>query len=296
MKTVAGIGEILWDIFPERKALGGAPANFAYHAAQFNLDSYVVSAIGKDSLGKEISDNLTEKKLKRLIEWTDYPTGTVQVTVNEAGIPRYEICENAAWDNIPINRQTEELARKCTAVCFGSLAQRSEISRNTIRRFLELVPSEAYKVFDINLRGHYYTREIIHESLLQCNILKINNEEVIEVAKLYDYKNLSKQEIGERLLKEYDLDIVVETMGAIGSYVLTKSEISYIDTPGVQVADTVGAGDSFTGVFVAALLNGQSIRDAHRLAVDVSAYVCTQYGAMPKLPDTFKKQIMTYEK
>jgi fructokinase len=285
MKTIAGIGEILWDIFPERKVLGGAPANFAYHASQFGFEGYAVSAIGKDLLGREIVDNLAEKELNYLIEAIDFPTGTVKVTVDDAGVPRYEICENVAWDHIPFTQQTEALARSCHAVCFGSLAQRHAVSRASIYRFLEWVPDDALKIFDINLRQHFYDKTLIHESLLRCNVLKINDEELLEVARLFNCKDLSEQEICRYLLEAYNLDIVVETKGVAGSYVLTATESSYLDTPKVAVADTVGAGDSFTGSFIAALLHGKSLRTAHQLAVEVSAYVCTQQGAMPQLPD-----------
>jgi fructokinase len=287
MKTIVGLGEILWDVFPERKVLGGAPANFAYHASQFGFKGYAISAVGKDLSGKEILDSLAEKKLNFLIDSIDYPTGTVQVTLDDKGIPQYEICENVAWDNIPFTGQTEELARNCSAVCFGSLAQRNEVSRVTVHHFLELTPDNACKIFDINLRQHFYSKEIIHESLLHCNMLKINDEEVVEVAKLFGFEDFSEEEVCKQLLKDYNLTMVIETKGAVGSYVLTADEISYLDTPKVQVADTVGAGDSFTGTFVAALLHGESIRKAHQLAVEVSAYVCTQHGAMPKLPDAF---------
>jgi fructokinase len=305
MCIVVGIGEILWDCLPDGKVLGGAPANFAYHAAQFGFEAYAVSAVGKDSSGKEILAVLAEKRLNNLIESVDYPTGTVQVTLDEKGVPRYEICEKSAWDNIPFTPQMEALARNCKVVCFGSLAQRSKVSRETILRFLELVPDDSLKIFDINLRQHFYSKEIIHNSLVKCNILKINDEEVIALAKLFyncgsdsqsanaerclnlaKIKQLKSPEIFEqdfckRLLKAYGLKMVVETKGAIGSYVFTTDETSYIDTPKVPVADTVGAGDSFTGAFIAALLQGKSIREAHRLGVDVSAYVCTQKGAMP---------------
>jgi fructokinase len=287
MKTIVGLGEILWDVFPERKVLGGAPANFAYHASQFGFEGYAVSATGKDVLGKEIADSLAAKGLNYLIESVDYPTGTVQVTLGENGIPHYEICENVAWDAIPFTQRTRELAQNCDAVCFGSLAQRSKVSRETIYRFLETVPKDTCKVFDINLRQHFYSKEIIHESLLRCNMLKINDEEVVEVARLFDCKGLSEQEVCLYLLNEYNLNVVVETKGAKGSYAFTANETSYLDTPKIHIADTVGAGDSFTGAFVAALFNGESIRNAHQLAVEVSAYVCMQHGAMPKLADAF---------
>jgi fructokinase len=285
---IVGIGELLWDCLPGGKVLGGAPANFAYHAAQFGFKTYAVSAVGKDSLGKEILDVLAEKRLNHLVESVDYPTGTVQVTLDDQGVPEYEICENVAWDNIPFTTQTEELARNCKAVCFGSLAQRNTVSRETILNFLELVPDDSLKIFDVNLRQHFYSKEIIHRSLVTCNVLKINDEEVKEVAQLFDYHKLDaqspeifEQDFCKKLLKEYDLKIVIETKGAVGSSVFTANETSYIDTPKVQVVDTVGAGDAFTGAFTAALLQGKTIREAHRLAVDVSAYVCTQPGAMP---------------
>ena len=286
--NIIGIGEILWDVFPERKVLGGAPANFAYHASQFGFNGYAISAIGNDELGWEIMGNLADKQLKCLIETVDYPTGTVQVTLNGAGVPQYEICENVAWDNIPYTSQMDELAKHCKAICFGSLAQRNTTSRQTILKFLKQVADTSYKIFDINLRQHFYSKEIIHESLLCSNVLKINNDEVVEVAKLYGFGNMTEQEVCKALMKEYNLNIVIETKGEEGSYVFTSDETSYMDTPKVQVADTVGAGDSFTGAFVAALLSGKSIRSAHELAVKVSAYICTQHGAMPKLPNNFK--------
>ncbi|GBU26425.1 fructokinase [Fibrobacteria bacterium R8-3-H12] len=283
-RTVVGIGEMLWDIFPEQKIPGGAPANFAYHALQFGFKSYIVSAVGKDLLGKEILKIFAEKKLELLVETIDYPTGTVNVKLNDKGIPQYEICENVAWDNIPFTERTRELALNCSAVCFGTLAQRNETSRRTIRSFLELVPKTALKIFDINLRQHFYNKKIIHESLLKCNILKINEEELACVARLFEFEGKDEQEICLHLLKKYNLNIVIETKGCVGSYVFTNGETSYLDTPKVNAIDTVGAGDSFAGAFAGALLQGKSIREAHKLAVEISSYICTQRGAMHSLP------------
>jgi fructokinase len=289
--TIVGIGEILWDVFPEGKVLGGAPANFAYHVAQFGFNGFAVSAIGDDELGAEILENLSTKELKYLIEKTPFPTGTVQVTVDEKGIPQYEICQKVAWDNIPFTEKMENLARKTKTVCFGSLAQRNEASRLTINKFLDMIPSDSLVIFDINLRQHFYSQELIMHSLTRCNILKINDDEVILVGKLFGWEKNTEMEICQMLLSDYSLSMVVLTKGTKGSYVITADTTSFQPTPNVEVADTVGAGDSFTGSFVAALLSGKSIADAHKLAVDVSAYVCTQHGAMPVLPESFLSRI-----
>ncbi|NDW10969.1 carbohydrate kinase [Dysgonomonas sp. 520] len=284
--VIVGLGEILWDVFPDRKVLGGAPANFAYHISQFGFNGYAVSAIGEDLLGKEILSSLENKKLNYLIETTDYPTGTVEVTLNKSGVPQYEICENVAWDNIPFTARTENLAKSTQTVCFGSLAQRSDVSRETIRKFLAVMPKDSLKIFDINLRLNYYTKEIIDESLQMANMMKINDEEVLKIADLFGWDD-NEQRVCKRLLEEYNLDILILTKGTDGSFVFTPSLTSYQPTPKVHVADTVGAGDSFTAAFVAAYLHGERIEDAHQLAVEVSAYVCLQHGAMPKLADAY---------
>lgn len=286
---IVGLGEILWDVFPDGKILGGAPANFAYHVSQFGFDGRAISAIGNDELGDEIIENLNKKELKYIVEKTPFPTGTVQVTLDSKGVPQYEIMQNVAWDNIPFTPEMEDLARKTKTVCFGSLAQRNQASRLTINKFLDFVPSDALKIFDINLRQHFYSQELINHSLTRCNILKINDDEVVLVAKLFDWVGLSEMEICKKLLENYTLKMVVLTKGTEGSYVITNNETSFKPTPLVTVADTVGAGDSFTAGFVASLLKGKSIAEAHEIAVKVSAFVCTQHGAMPVLPDNITK-------
>lgn len=297
MKTkrnlVVGIGEALWDILPEGKKLGGAPANFAYHVSQFGLDSMVVSAVGSDKLGKEILDNLSEKKLNMLIEKVQYPTGIVQVEVDNNGIPCYDIKENVAWDNIPFTDKLKSIAEKTTAVCFGSLAQRNVVSRETINTYLSLIPDKKgiYKIFDINLRQGFYTKEILCRSMEQCNILKINDEELVTVSRLFGYPGIDLQDKCWILLAKYNLKMLILTCGVNGSYVFTPGNVSFVETPKVEVADTVGAGDSFTAAFISALLMKKSVREAHQLAVNVSAFVCTQNGAMPKFPENFISRI-----
>ena len=283
---VVGMGEALWDMLPEGKKIGGAPANFAYHVSQFGLDSRVVSAVGEDELGVEILKNFHEKKLNCMIETVPYPTGTVQVELDRNGVPCYDIREGVAWDNIPFTPALEGLARQTRAVCFGSLAQRSVVSRETINRFLDVMPDGEgqYKIFDINLRQGFYTKEIICESMRKCNILKINDEELVTISRMFGYPGIDLQDKCWILLAKYNLRMLILTCGVNGSYVFTPGEVSFVETPKVEVADTVGAGDSFTAAFVASILRGLPVNEAHRLAVSTSAFVCTQNGAMPVLP------------
>ncbi|HQB27506.1 MAG TPA: carbohydrate kinase [Paludibacter sp.] len=280
--AIVGLGEILWDVFPQGKVLGGAPANFAYHVSQFGLNGYAVSAIGKDELGAEIKQVLKEKKLKTLISEVDFPTGTVQVTLSGDGVPQYEICEGVAWDNIPFTDALKHLAQQTKAVCFGSLAQRNVVSHSTIKSFLDEVPKDSMKIFDINLRQHFYSRELIEESLNQCTMLKINEEEIAILTEMFGLSARTESIVVKHLIQHFQIETVVLTKGTDGSYVITLDETSYLHTPKVKVVDTVGAGDAFTGAFVASLLLGKNIREAHQKAVDISAFVCTQRGAMPE--------------
>ena len=285
-KVIVGIGEALWDVLPEGKKIGGAPANFAYHVSQLGLESCAVSAVGDDELGKEIRSNFEEKKLQTLIETVPYPTGTVQVEIDKLGVPQYDIKENVAWDNIPFTPQIEELAHRTKAICFGSLAQRNEVSRNTIEQFIEAMPKteDTLIVFDVNLRQSFYSREVLDRSMKRCNVLKINDEELITISRMLGYQGTDLQSKCWILLGRYHLKMLILTCGVNGSYVFTPGSMSFIATPKVKVADTVGAGDSFTGAFVASILKGLSVADAHQKAVNVSAFVCTQRGAMPTLP------------
>lgn len=290
---IVGMGEALWDVLPEGKKIGGAPANFAYHVSQFGFNSRVVSAVGDDALGNEILDNFAEKKLNCLIEKVAFPTGTVQVELDAAGVPCYDIKEGVAWDNIPFTPALEELAKCTRAVCFGSLAQRSVVSRETINKFLDAMPDDGdqLRIFDINLRQHFYTQEILCNSMERCNILKINDEELEIVSQMFGYPDIDVQNKCWILLAKYNLKMLILTCGVNGSYVFTPGEISFVETPKVEVADTVGAGDSFTATFVAAVLKGKKVSEAHKLAVEASAFVCTQNGAMPTFPLELKQRM-----
>ena len=290
---IVGMGEALWDVLPEGKKIGGAPANFAYHVSQFGFDSRVVSAVGNDDLGDEILKVFKEKQLKHQLQTVNYPTGTVQVTLDDNGIPCYDIKEGVAWDNIPFTDDLTRLALSTRAVCFGSLAQRNEVSRTSINRFLDTMPDGEgqLKIFDINLRQGFFTKDIIRDSCQRCNVLKINDEELVAISRLFGYPGIDLQDKCWILLAKYNLKMLILTCGTNGSYVFTPGVVSFQETPKVPVADTVGAGDSFTATFTAALLKGKSVPEAHKLAVEVSAYVCTQSGAMPELPQVLKDKL-----
>ena len=287
-RYIVGLGEALWDVLPDGKKLGGAPANFAYHAAQFGLDTIAISALGEDKLAEETIDALKEHNLNYLMPRVPYPTGTVQVTLTGDGIPTYDIKENVAWDNIPLTDEMLEIAKNARAVCFGSLAQRNVVSRENIHKFLDATPEDCVKIFDINLRQQFYTKEVIKESLKRCNILKINDEELVLIGRMFGYPGLDIENKCWLILGKYNLDMLVLTCGTNGSYVFTPGQMSFQETPKVEVADTVGAGDSFTGSFVGSILNGKPVPEAHKTAVQVSAFVCTQNGAMPEVPDRLK--------
>ena len=279
-KVIVGIGEILWDMLPSGKALGGAPANFAYHATRLGEEGWAVSAIGPDALGREIMDIVTEKRLKNVISVTDKPTGTVQVELDDRGVPTYTIMEGVAWDHIPFTPEMEALAQRADAVCFGSLVQRMA-SRESVLRFLRATRPETLKVFDINLRQHYYSPKVLEDSLKIADILKINDEEIRIVAGLFGLEG-DDTAVSRALIDRYNLRLVILTKGAEGSEVITADDTLPQPAGEAEVVDTVGAGDSFTAAFVVAYLRGDSLADAQRLASDTAAYVCSRKGAMPE--------------
>ena len=288
-RYIVGLGEALWDVLPEGKKLGGAPANFAYHAGQFGLDTIAISALGEDALAEETIEALKEHDLNYLMPHVPYPTGTVQVSLTGDGIPTYDIKEGVAWDNIPYTDEMTEIARNARAVCFGSLAQRNKVSRENIRKFLADTPADCLKICDINLRQQFYSKEVLEDSFRLCNILKINDEELVVVNRMFGYDGLDMRQTCEKMVQDYGLKMLVLTCGTNGSYVFTDDGLtSFQETPKVEVADTVGAGDSFTGSFCACIINGKPVQEAHKTAVQVSAFVCTQNGAMPVIPDKLK--------
>jgi fructokinase len=283
---VVGLGELLWDFLPEGRRLGGAPANFAYHASRLGANAVVVSCIGSDKLGHDIVKQLQKKELNvRFVSKSpQWPTGVVSVELDKRGIPTYIIHKDVAWDFIPWRSNYKKLAPAVDAVCFGSLAQRSYKSRQTIQCFLSLTKKSCLRVFDINLRQSYYDREIIESSLTLANIVKLNDEELTVVANLLSLEG-SEQALLETLMKKYNLLAIALTKGIHGSVLSTsKQTISHGGYPVENVVDTVGAGDSFTAALVMGFLLGISAKEIIDLANRLASFVCTQQGAMPSYP------------
>jgi len=276
---VVGIGELLWDMLPTGKVAGGAPANFAYFAGQEGADACVVSAVGDDALGREILFRLDEKNIKHIVATDrEHATGTVAVTVDR-GIPSYVINENVAWDYIRLTPEAVAAVKNADVVCFGTLACRHKVARESVMKALRMTKDGAIRFFDVNLRGDYYNRELLKELLSQSTVLKLNNEEASTLRRLFVYDGDDASFI-RFLMREYDLDYAVFTAGADYSRVYAKNGgESFIKTPRVDVVDTVGAGDAFSGSFAVSLLKGMSFKDAHRRAVDIAAAVCAKAGA-----------------
>ena len=283
---VVGIGEILWDMLPSGKKAGGAPINFVYHACQMGAIGYAVSAVGCDADGDEILFELKKNNINYLITRVNHPTGKVLVKLKD-GIPTYDIVEGVAWDFIPLLEDAKNLVRKADAVCFGTLASRNENSRQTVINLLQEAPENAIKFFDINLRSHYYSPELIRQFLHIANVFKINDDEMKVIRDIFDLSGTDKQ-ICEQLIKQYQLKYLIFTAGEKYSIIYSPTEYSYLDTPKVKVADTVGAGDAFSGAFVYDILTGKTMVEAHKDAVKISAFVCTKEGAWPQYTPDMK--------
>jgi len=282
--VVVGIGEILWDMLPSGRQLGGAPANFAYFAKALGAESFVASSVGRDSLGREVLSKLDGMGFSRKYIAIDHahPTGVVEVRLDRNGKPSYLIKQKVAWDFIRFSSELHSLARRTKAVCFGSLAQRSPVSRGTIRKFISLTHVSTLKVFDINLRQSFYNRKIIHDLLMLSNVFKLNDEELVIVSDMLSIPG-NEAKVVENLMLKYKLNVVAVTRGAKGA-VLYCPEGAYPAKGGkIRIADTVGAGDSFTAALVMGLINGVKMETISNLANRLAGYVCGQHGATPML-------------
>jgi fructokinase len=283
--TIAGIGELLWDVFPHHQRLGGAPTNFACHCRQLGANAFPVSCIGTDVLGARARETLRELKVPvdHLQENDTFPTGTVEVSLNEHGKPSYRIPDDVAWDHIPFTGELKALALKLDAVCFGSLSQRSAESRDTIQAFLRTMRADALKIFDVNLRLDFFSREIIESSLELATVLKLSDEELPVLAGIYDLRGSELDQL-KSLRDRHGLKLVAYTRGPAGSLLVGADRVD--DAPGLPgiAVDSVGAGDSFTASLCLGLLKGWKLDQVNQFANQVATFVCSQQGATPVLP------------
>lgn len=278
---IIGIGEIVWDCLPSGKKLGGAPINFAYYAGRLGAESYPVSAIGKDALGDETIEQCRSFGLDtRFIVRNSSPTSRVLVKLDAEGIPQYEILEGVAWDELEIDKSVLDVISQADAICWGSLAGRTEKSFNAIRAMIGAAPRNCMKVYDINLRQNYYSKERIKSSLLDATVLKLNEDELPVLQRLFSLPDRPEEALSI-VATRWNMEYVIYTCGAAYSEIFNRQGlISHLDTPKVEVADTVGAGDSFTAAFITSILMGKTEVLSHEAAVSLAAKVCTHPGAM----------------
>jgi fructokinase len=291
--VIAGIGEVLWDVYPDAAHFGGAPANFACHAASLGAEAWMVSAVGADEFGDRALDSLSKHGVECASVTRDHEhaTGRVMVTLDETGQASYEFAADTAWDHLSWSNQLASLARRCDAVCFGTLGQRSPISRTTIRRFVQATPRAALKVFDVNLRQQFYDAEAIESSLQIASVLKLNGEELPIVAEICGISARAPREMLMELMSRYDLHLAAVTYGRDGALLLAAGEEAECPAVPTTVIDTVGAGDAFTATLVSDILRGLPLVEINRHANAVASFVCSQPGASSPLPVSLRQFI-----
>ncbi len=290
--TVVGLGEILWDLLPDGRKLGGAPTNFAYHAQMLGARGVVVSRVGRDSLGDQIVTALQQLGLDAGYVAVDdfHATGTVNVTVDDNGMPDYVITEDVAWDYLVGGEHVLALAAQTDAVCFGSLAQRSPVSRHAICTFLQATPAYCLRIFDINLRQQFFDRETVETALELATVLKLNDEELPAVARLLGLPQTAQTPLLAELARRYGLTLIALTRGSLGSLLYTPDRCSSHGGYPTAVADSVGAGDAFTAALAVGLLRGQDLARINEHASRLASYVCSQHGATPSIPKELRTQ------
>jgi fructokinase len=291
--SIVGVGEVLWDLLLTGPKLGGAPANFAYHAHALGAHVNVITRVGNDDHGREVIRRFQNMGLPDATVQVDEtaPTGTAKVVLSGDGLAHFTIQENVAWDYIAATREALAAAGAADAICFGSLAQRRQTSRNAILQLVAAAPPKALRVFDINLRQQFYARPVIEESLQLANVLKLNHEELPILAAMFSLRGPTRHQI-ERLAQTFDLHTVALTRGPDGSLLFQQEGKRWSDCTShpVQVIDTVGAGDSFTAALVLGLLQKMDLDEINDIANELARYVCSQSGGTPSLPIEFARK------
>jgi fructokinase len=282
---VIGLGEVLWDMLPSGKVLGGAPANFAYMANVLGERGMVASRVGTDPSGHEVCSTMQELGLGVCYIQHDevHETGSAHVSLDSAGQPSFTIKEPVAWDFMQWTPSWEQLSAKADVVCFGSLAQRSGISASTIERFLGNMRKDAVRVFDANLRQSFYSEGVLFKSFRHADIVKINEQELLQIALVFKLGSGSQETLARTLLREVDLELVCITRGSRGSMLVSKNEAVEHQGLQVEVIDSVGTGDAFVACLVHYYLRGHSLKEISELADRFASWVATQRGATPPI-------------
>ena len=282
---VAGLGEVLWDFFPEGKKLGGAPANFAAHAQQLGAESFIISSIGQDVLGKKTKKCLEAYDIDTsgLQVNKDFPTGKVKLTLDQSGNAQYAIAENTAWDHITLEPIHQKIAQKLDALCFGTLAQRNNISQNSIEQIINHTSKNCLKVFDVNFRKNHYDRRTVKKNLDLANVLKVNEEEFHTIGSLFSHSGNHQNRL-DSLIHQFDLRLCILTLGQKGSVMASKEQYNVCTSSStIDVKSTVGAGDAFTAAAVMGWLDQKPLEQINQEASDLAAFVCSHLEAVPKI-------------
>lgn len=290
--TVVGLGEVLWDLLPTGSQLGGAPANFAYQAAALGAQAMVVTRVGDDDLGRAVVSRFGQLSLARDTVQIDptRPTGTVAVTLDGRGVAHYAFAEDTAWDHLDVTGIALQAVRGAHAVCFGTLGQRNPVARNSIQQLVAAAPADALRIFDINLRLDFYSREVIEQSMHLSNVLKLNDEELAVLTAMFSLQGTVRQRI-EWLVRAFDFKTVVLTSGPLGSLIYQEGRWSEVPPQSVKVVDTVGAGDAFAAALTMGLLSGMGIGEVHAIAAEMARFVCSQPGGTPPMPESFRRKL-----
>ena len=284
--VIVGIGEVLWDVFPDGEHFGGAPANVAMHAAALGAAAYIISAVGPDARGDAALARLDSAGVNRtaVAQLLGRPTGAVNVSVDSKGQPTFDIAADVAWDYLPWSQTVEQVAERADAICFGTLAQRGSVSRTTIRRAVESTPPRTRRLFDVNLRQNYYDASVVLSSLELANAIKLNDDELPVIARLCKIPPIGILGQLRMLCDWFGLTLAALTRGPLGSVLVTPTEFHESAAPATVVRDTVGAGDAFTATLLVGLLERRPLVEISARANAVAAYVCSQPGATPPIP------------
>ena len=282
MHTVIGIGELLWDMLPSGPQLGGAPANFCYHAQTLGAQAYIISCVGDDGSGEDLVNRLEQLGLSSqyVTKSSVHRTGTVSVSIDAGGSPSYVINGNVAWDYILPEPETARMVQRADCICFGTLAQRAQASRDAILYYLEHARKDAIRLFDMNLRLAFYSKELIEQSLTICDILKLNDSELKRLVTLFSLPDSLEHQLAF-LVRAFDLRMVALTLGGEGSILYTPEAVSRFPGYPTTVCDTVGAGDAFTAAIALGVLHRIPLHQIHQNASKLASFVCSMPGATP---------------